>query len=488
MKITINKLSLLTLVVLSISCSTPAQEFEIEITPVTPESFKELSTETPIPSETHTVTPTLTPEPTATSTETSVPTETLLPTVTSTPPINSVDFLSGFPIERHVNLVEGYLRCILEVEERLGVDDSPNLRDYLTFEELEEIVSNNRLALLSVDRQGWIYYRFIIEIDDPEDEEPRSFNNIGCVIEAHLEDSIKVLDVANWSNSIIEQFEELIQEEGGILYPEYVDHYIDQPSKEENPPAVDTEASTENNKQSLSESSINKISRGIHIVGEEGIKPGVYVGGANCYWERLSSSDGSFDSIIANGSSNGRFYVEVLSTDFAFETQCVLIPYDQVSAPDIPSTSVSSGMHIVGRDIATGIYIGDGKCYWEKLADFKGDFDSIIANDNTDGQFYVELFASDLAIALTCPIQLSSEVTPPPQPLVNIEPGMYMIGRDISPGIYVGNGKCYWERLRNLSGEFGGIIDNGNVDGEFLVEVYGSDIALFTNCTLSIEN
>lgn len=61
---------------------------------------------------------------------------------------------------------------------------------------------------------------------------------------------------------------------------------------------------------------------GTFVVGTD-IKPGIYrtsVGSDTCYWARLSSLDGSFSSILANGDPTGPTSVQVKSTDKAFET------------------------------------------------------------------------------------------------------------------------------------------------------------------------
>jgi hypothetical protein len=54
------------------------------------------------------------------------------------------------------------------------------------------------------------------------------------------------------------------------------------------------------------------------------VKPGIYRASApdsgNCYWARLKSTDGSLDSILANGNASGPVTVTIKKTDKAFET------------------------------------------------------------------------------------------------------------------------------------------------------------------------
>jgi len=69
-------------------------------------------------------------------------------------------------------------------------------------------------------------------------------------------------------------------------------------------------------------------------------------------------------------------------------------------------------------------------------------------------------------------------------------PGTYVVGKDIQPGTYRGQagndlfGSCYWARLNGLSGELDDIIANDNAEGQFYIEVKGTDFALETACTI----
>lgn len=58
------------------------------------------------------------------------------------------------------------------------------------------------------------------------------------------------------------------------------------------------------------------FSTGTYEVGTE-IQPGTYrtSGSDWCYWERLSSNDGEFDSIITNGNANGPSSLSVKASD-----------------------------------------------------------------------------------------------------------------------------------------------------------------------------
>lgn len=85
--------------------------------------------------------------------------------------------------------------------------------------------------------------------------------------------------------------------------------------------------------------------------------------------------------------------------------------------------------------------------------------------------------------------------TPPPPtatPDPNVvKPGTYLVGTDIRPGLYRGEtsgfdifSSCYWERLKDLSGNLSSIIANDNSIGQYYIEVSESDFALRTHCEL----
>jgi hypothetical protein len=60
---------------------------------------------------------------------------------------------------------------------------------------------------------------------------------------------------------------------------------------------------------------------------------------------------------------------------------------------------IGQGTFLVGEDIRPGRYTAmadvDGLCYWARLEDDSGDFESIIANKTTTGSASVTIAASD---------------------------------------------------------------------------------------------
>jgi hypothetical protein len=173
------------------------------------------------------------------------------------------------------------------------------------------------------------------------------------------------------------------------------------------------------------------------------------------------------------------------------------------TATPVPPTStpnpnlVAPGTYLVATDIQPGLYKGQAgydifdSCYWERLSDLSGSFDSILANDNTMGQFYVEIKATDHAFKTDCWVTfLSTMPASPAQFPQTIPQGTYIIGVDIAPGTYRGQAgtdileSCYWERLSAVSGDFSSVIANDNATGQFYVGVQPTDFALSTACSL----
>lgn len=78
------------------------------------------------------------------------------------------------------------------------------------------------------------------------------------------------------------------------------------------------------------------------------------------------------------------------------------------STPAAPE-GISDGTHEVGTDIAPGKYKTTGpdpssiipSCYWARLKNTDGSFDSIITNGNTRGPATLTVKATDAAVELT---------------------------------------------------------------------------------------
>lgn len=125
---------------------------------------------------------------------------------------------------------------------------------------------------------------------------------------------------------------------------------------------------------------------GTHRVGED-VPAGTYRLRRDpefCYWERTSGFSGSWDEINANDITDDHTVVTIDPADAGFKSDdCGTWTSDLSALTESPTAPFADGTWIVGTDIAPGTWTapgGDG-CYWARLADFKGEIDSIKAND-----------------------------------------------------------------------------------------------------------
>ena len=153
---------------------------------------------------------------------------------------------------------------------------------------------------------------------------------------------------------------------------------------------------------------------------------------------------------------------------------------------------VKEGSHLVGSDIQPGIYVGLAgedildSCYWARLSNLTGS-DDILANDNAQGLYYVEVLPDDKALETACELLPIDQVPAREEVLTSLTPGTYLVGRDIAAATYRGQAgtdileSCYWARLSNVSGE-DDILANDNATGQFFIEVLPNDFALKVGC------
>jgi len=150
-----------------------------------------------------------------------------------------------------------------------------------------------------------------------------------------------------------------------------------------------------------------------------------------------------------------------------------------------PRTSFSTGQYLVGSDIASGRYYSapSSGCYWERESGLGGSLGEIIANDFigfTARQWIVDILPSDKAFKTESACGTWFKDSPRQGAQTNITPGMWLVGSQITPGTYSVSAKagCYWERLRDFTGNLSAIITNDFVasGGPTLVAISGSDL------------
>ena len=141
------------------------------------------------------------------------------------------------------------------------------------------------------------------------------------------------------------------------------------------------------------------FSNGTYQVGTD-IQPGTYrtrEGSANCYYERLKNFAGGINSILANANIYAPAIVTIRPTDAGFNSQGCATWTKDLSAITATKTSFGAGAYIVGTDMEPGTYRSSGgrNCYYERLRDFTGGMNSIIANGNTNNPTIVTIAPTD---------------------------------------------------------------------------------------------
>jgi hypothetical protein len=119
-----------------------------------------------------------------------------------------------------------------------------------------------------------------------------------------------------------------------------------------------------------------------------------------CYWERQSGLSGDLGDILANDYTLNRTVVTIAPSDVAFISEhCGTWSSDLSAITVSPTAPFADGLFIVMVDIAPGTWRNSDSsegCYWARVSDFSGDFDSILSNHFTEDAIQtVTIKASD---------------------------------------------------------------------------------------------
>lgn len=144
-------------------------------------------------------------------------------------------------------------------------------------------------------------------------------------------------------------------------------------------------------------------------------------------------------------------------------------------------------MHRVGTGVVPGLYrakVPAGEmCYWERLSDASGSFDSIISNNITFDYALVQIYPSDAYVSSQdCGTWRPVSESPAWNFHGSIPgDGMFVVGVDIQPGTYHQTGSgCYWERDRAATGSLLDIIVNDYTSGPSYVTIESTDAVFAT--------
>ncbi len=149
--------------------------------------------------------------------------------------------------------------------------------------------------------------------------------------------------------------------------------------------------------------------------------------------------------------------------------------------PDQPA-SFGPGIHTVGEDIQAGIYFANHAeefCYWERLSDFSGEAEDIIANQISDYRAIVEIQESDAGFSSERCGEWEREANlDRDDPTADLEAGIYLVPNEVAPGRWqseAGGDSCYWARLSGFTSDLDDIITNGFGQPDPIVEIREDD-------------
>lgn len=183
------------------------------------------------------------------------------------------------------------------------------------------------------------------------------------------------------------------------------------------------------------------------------------------------------------------------STTESTEAETTTTTEEETTTTEAAIETWSDGTYEVGVDIPAGLYKStedSGTGYWQISKDASGEFDSIIANDNTVGQCYLELADGQFLTLNGITVADANLLKPDELATADIAPGVYLVGTDIAAGKYKGipNGEdwAYWQVSTSPNGELSSIKANANPAGQFYVEVADGQYLKVTGSTVSLAN
>jgi hypothetical protein len=159
-------------------------------------------------------------------------------------------------------------------------------------------------------------------------------------------------------------------------------------------------------------------------------------------------------------------------------------PEPQKPDPQQPSfASFGDGTYQVGADIQPGTYRtreGSPNCYYERLKNFTGGINSILANANTYAPAIVTIRPTDAGFNSQGCATWTKDLSAITASKTSFGAGAYIVGTDMVPGTYRSSGgnNCYYEMLRDFTGSMNSIIANGNTNNQTIVTITPTDAGL----------
>ena len=240
------------------------------------------------------------------------------------------------------------------------------------------------------------------------------------------------------------------------------------------------------------QSTMSEFGDGVYLVGAE-VVPGTYetrnAAGGQCVWSRLSGFKGTDFERIATVVSEGAAFVTVLESDVGIRsTGCETWRPLELTEADVEASPFGDGTHVVGRDVAPGVYASDAeegaRCRWVRLSDWSWTF-GVITERRHEGRAIAEISPTDAGFYSSgCGewFPVSSESGGGSDASTQFVDGVHRVGVDIAAGVYRSDqqfevGECRWRRVSDFGGTRSGVISNGGSEsGDWMVEVKSDDV------------
>jgi hypothetical protein len=180
---------------------------------------------------------------------------------------------------------------------------------------------------------------------------------------------------------------------------------------------------------------------------------GIAIPGATASTYVPSGPDiGKHLSVVVRGTKPGYTPKSRVSAETAAIVLSIAIPGD--------------GTYRMGYGLSAGTYVtrtATENCYWQRVSEFEGAFDSIIVSNFGSGQRIVTIAAGDAGFVTDgCGswIRLKDSTGTARSTVPNV--GVFAVGIQIRPGLYSapGGDGCNWETLSGFHGDVDSIISN----------------------------
>jgi len=199
------------------------------------------------------------------------------------------------------------------------------------------------------------------------------------------------------------------------------------------------------------------VSDGAYIVGKD-IDPGTYkvqgTGKSYCEIQIYSNAN-----VITDNVNLKTGYIEIPEDAFAITViKGTITKVEEENIPVNIKSTVSDGAHIVGKDIATGIYkvesTGKGDSYIQEYDDLNMTYDHWLTSyEYKNG--YIEITEEVVVVqvndATLTKVELENIPTNIKDTVTSDYTTMYLVGKDLTPGIYkyTGDTQSSWVNTYN---------------------------------------